>query len=196
MPMFKLLKYSKWSCFYPLGRKLAIILLLLLLGISKCPAQSKGIETAGDVLLFTLPTLALGSTIIKDDRVGTRQFTKGFFINQGVTLGLKFATDKNRPYDNGTRAFPSGHTSTTFQAASFVQRRYGWKYGLPMYALAGFTGYSRVNAQRHDTWDVLAGAVIGIGSTYLFTTPYQQEHMALTFRGGKGEFLLGFQFQF
>lgn len=166
------------------------------LGVAPGTAQSKAVENTGDVLLFTLPAFALGSTIFKEDRVGRTQFTKGFLLNQGITIGLKYATDKNRPFDNGQRAFPSGHTSTTFQAASFLQRRYGWKYGLPAYALASFTGYSRVNAQKHDTWDVLAGAIIGIGSSYLFTKPYQQEHMALTFHGGKGQFMLGFNYQF
>ncbi len=96
----------------------------------------------------------------------------------------------------GTVPFPSGHTSTTFQSASFIQRRYGWKYGIPAYALAAFTGYSRINAQKHDGWDVLAGAVVGIGSSYLFTTPYQKEHMELTLSSWQNQRLLGFTYKF
>ncbi len=100
------------------------------------------------------------------------------------------------PFGNGERAFPSGHTSTAFQSASFIQKRYGWEYGIPAYALAGFTGYSRLNAQKHDGWDVLAGAVVGIGSTYLFTTPYQREHFELSFKSGDGDYLIGIIYKY
>jgi membrane-associated phospholipid phosphatase len=159
-------------------------------------AQNKTVETAGDVLLYAMPAAALGSTIIIGDGKGTWQFAKGFILNQAVTIGLKYAINKPRPYDNGDRSFPSGHTSTTFQSAAFVQRRYGWKYGIPAYLLAGFTGYSRIDAQMHDGWDVLAGAIIGIGSSYLFTTPYEKEHMELTFNSWDGNYLLGFNYKF
>ncbi|MBK5209758.1 MAG: hypothetical protein JJE44_09685 [Flavobacteriaceae bacterium] len=49
---------------------------------------------------------------------------------------------------------------------------------------------------RHDIWDVLAGATVGVGSSYLFTTPYQKEHMTLTFSNKKGDFLLGMVYKF
>lgn len=130
------------------------------------------------------------------DYKGTWQFTKGFLFNQGVTLVLKEALNKPRPFNNGDNAFPSGHTSTTFQSAAFVQKRYGWKYGIPAYLLAGFTGYSRINAQKHDGWDVLAGAVVGIGSAYLFTTPYQKKHMSLTFLSSYRGYVVGFKYEF
>jgi len=173
-----------------------LVLTLCFLVIEKAAAQSKTIESAGDVLLFTLPVTALTSSLIAKDYKGTWQFAKGFALNQAVTTGLKYATDKKRPFNNGDRAFPSGHTSTTFQSAAFIQKRYGWKYGIPAYALAGFTGYSRINAQKHDGWDVLAGAAIGIGSAYLFTTPYQKEHMELTFSSWEDNHALGFKYKF
>ncbi len=169
---------------------------LLCVGGPDIRAQSEAIETAGDVLLFAMPASALGSSLIIGDTRGTWQFTKGFLLNQGVTFALKAALNKPRPFDNGDNAFPSGHTSTTFQAASFIQRRYGWAYGIPAYALAGFTGFSRLNAQKHDGWDILAGAALGIGSTYLFTTPYQRERMDLSFSGGKGQYVIGFRYKF
>lgn len=159
-------------------------------------AQSKSVETTGDVLLFSLPATALTSSLIISDFKGTWQFTKGAVLNQAVTLSLKYATNKKRPYENGDRAFPSGHTSTTFQSAAFIQKRYGWQYGIPAYVLAGFTGYSRINAQKHDGWDVLVGAVVGIGSAYLFTTPYQREHMQLTYTSDNDNYLLGVTYKF
>ena len=173
-----------------------IVLVFLLFATGKSLAQSKAIETAGDVLLFTLPATALTGSLIGKDYRGTWQFTKGALLNQAVTIGLKYSLNKNRPYSNGDRAFPSGHTSTTFQSAAFIQRRYGWKFGVPAYVLAVFTGYSRLNAQKHDGWDVLAGAVIGIGSAYLFTTAYQKEHMELSFASDSDSFALGFIYKF
>ena len=158
--------------------------------------NSEAIERTGDVLLYTLPASALVTTFILKDDKGTWQFATSFFTNAAVTVAVKYALNKPRPFDGGGQAFPSGHTSITFQAASFVHRRYGFKYSIPGYLLAGFTGYSRINATRHDGWDVLAGAVVGIGSTWLFTTPYQQEHMELTFRSSEDQYLLGFVYKF
>ena len=169
---------------------------LLLLSTTSSQSQSRAIETAGDAMLFTLPATALTTSLIIRDYNGTWQFTKGAILNQAVTLGLKYGINKSRPNNNGERAFPSGHTSTTFQSAAYIQKRYGWKFGIPAYALAGFTGYSRMNAQMHDGWDVLAGALIGIGSSYLFTTPYQKEHMHLTFSSDSESIAIGFKYKF
>lgn len=159
-------------------------------------AQNKAIQTSGDVLLFALPATALAGSLLIGDNKGTWQFTKGALLNQALTIGIKYGVNKERPFNNGDRAFPSGHTSTTFQSAAFIQKRYGWAYGIPAYALAGFTGFSRLNAQVHDGWDVLAGAAIGIGSAYLFTTPYQQEHLQLTFSSWDRNYALGLVYKF
>ena len=176
-------------------KKLIIISFLLLLSHSSF-SQNKTLETSGDVLLLAMPLAAISTTIIIGDIEGTWQFTKGLAVNTALTVGLKLIIDKQRPNMESNDAFPSGHTSTTFQSAAFIQKRYGWKYGIPSYLLAGFTGYTRIDADKHDIYDVLAGAVIGVGSSYLFTTPYQQEHMEITFSGGKGNYLVGFKYKF
>jgi membrane-associated phospholipid phosphatase len=54
-----------------------------------------------------------------------------------------------------------------------MRKRYGWIYGIPAYVAASFVGYSRVEEKAHYAHDVLAGAAIGILSSYLFTTPYK-----------------------
>jgi membrane-associated phospholipid phosphatase len=159
-------------------------------------SQNKTLETSGDILLFAMPAVALGSTIIIGDKKGTWQFTKGFLLNEAITLSLKGIISRERPNMKNNNSFPSGHTSTTFQSASFIQKRYGWKYGIPAYVLAVITGYSRSNSNQHDATDVLAGAVIGIGSAYLFTTPYQKEHLELSFGSNHGSYLIGFRFKF
>lgn len=132
-------------------------------------------KTAGDILVVTLPSLALGSTFLwKDGQKGTAQFTKSFLSTVALTYGLKLAIKKERPNGESFNSFPSGHTSIAFTSAGFLQKRYGWKIGIPAYALASYVGYSRIKANKHDTWDVLAGAAIGVGISYLFTKPYDK----------------------
>jgi membrane-associated phospholipid phosphatase len=58
-----------------------------------------------------------------------------------------------------------------------MRKRYGWEYGIPAYVAATFVAYSRVESKQHYTHDVIAGAAIGIGSSYLFTRPYKGWHL-------------------
>ena len=179
-----------------IGHRNLMLMGLLLVIANQLQAQSPVLESSGDVLLFAMPAVALGGSIAAKDYRGTWQFSKGFLLNQGLTIILKRALNKPRPFDNGDNAFPSGHTSTTFQSAAFIQRRYGWKYGIPAYVLASYTGYTRINAQRHDGWDILGGMLVGVGSAYLFTTPFQEEHLELAFASEKGYYSIGIKYTF
>ncbi|WP_457610879.1 phosphatase PAP2 family protein [Lutibacter sp.] len=174
------------------------VLIIIVLSFTNIISQNKNIEIAGDVFLIALPLSAFTATIINNDKIGRKQFYKGFAVNLATTAILKFTINKSRPDGSDLNSFPSGHTSVTFQSAAFLQKRYGLKYGIPAYIIASFTGYSRINSNKHDLWDVFAGAIIGIGSSYLFTTPYQKKHMELTFRSGKGRrnYLIGFNYTF
>jgi membrane-associated phospholipid phosphatase len=58
-----------------------------------------------------------------------------------------------------------------------MRKRYGWEYGIPAYAAASFVAYSRVEAREHYPHDVIAGAAIGIVSSYIFTRPYKGWHV-------------------
>jgi len=78
-----------------------------------------------------------------------------------LTVVLKQATGRTRPEGSGP-SFPSGHTSTAFASASVLQRRFGWKVGLPAYAVASYVAASRVGMKRHYLSDVAFGATIGI----------------------------------
>lgn len=173
-----------------------VFFFLLLINPNPLYAQNKTIKTTGDIILIALPTTTLVSTFIIGDKKGSWQFTKSLLLTEAVTYGLKYSVNKQRPDMSNFNSFPSGHTSTTFQSASFIHLRYGFKYSIPAYALAGFTAYSRIEAKKHDGWDILAGALIGVGSSYLFTTEYQKEHMELTFNSQKNNYLLGFTYKF
>lgn len=154
------------------------------------------VQRVGDVILIALPLATFGTTLIKGDNQGAWQFTKGFLLTEAVTFGLKFGVNKQRPDMSNDNSFPSGHTSTVFHSAGFIHRRYGFKYSIPAYALAGFTAASRIDSKKHDILDVIAGTAIGLGSNLLFTTEYQQEHMELTYNNFEGNHLIGFTYKF
>ena len=130
-------------------------------------------EKTGDILATVIPVTALGTTFYLNDTEGRNQFYKSFFTNLGVTYGLKKLTDKKRPDGSDNDSFPSLHTSTAFQGAEFIRKRYHWKYALPMYMGAIFVGYSRIDADKHYTEDVMAGAAIGFVISYCFTTQFK-----------------------
>ncbi len=136
------------------------------------PAQaSDGLRTAGDVLQIALPAAAAGMTLAYRDAPGALQFAESAGVTLAVTYGLKYTVVESRP-DGGAHSFPSGHTSISFCSAEFMRKRYGWEYGVPAYALASFVGYTRVESGQHHPQDVVAGAAIGILSSYIFTRPY------------------------
>ena len=194
------------SHFSALGRLFRAILLILSFNLifllpytsqsQVIPKNSQTVESSGDIILFALPTTALASSILLKDYQGTWQFTKGFLLNQAVTLGLKYAINKDRPFKSGHYAFPSGHTSITFQAASFIHLRYGLGYGIPAYMLAGWTGYSRINATRHDGYDVLAGIVVGVGSSLLFTSPWKEKNINLSVHSDPNEWTIKITYRY
>lgn len=138
-------------------------------------------------------------TLLKKDYQGTKKLAFSYGTTLALTYTLKYAVDKQRPEGRYRfDSFPSGHTSSGFSGASFFQRRYGWKYGWPAYFLAAIVGVSRMEGPDgyHDIIDVLAGAAIGIGSTYLFTKPFQKEKMDLGLSAGKDMYVISFRYKF
>jgi len=152
------------------------LLFVLTIFVSVAHAQDKSnTEKAGDIIQILIPATAYATTFILDDNEGQKQFYKSFFTNLGVTYALKYAVNKPRQENNGNYSFPSGHTSASFQGATFIHKRYGFKYSIPAYIGASFVGWSRVEGEsdKHDFTDVAAGALIGVLSSYYFTSPYK-----------------------
>ncbi|MEK9657715.1 MAG: phosphatase PAP2 family protein [bacterium] len=149
---------------------LTLFLLLFFFSISHTLySKSKtNIELIGDILQIATPIATLALTYQRDDSEGRRSFLKGFTTNFILTHMLKRLIDKRRP-DGGYYSFPSGHTSATFQSATFIHRRYGLNDAYLAYLSAIFVGYSRVYAKKHYVSDVVAGASLGSISTIYFT---------------------------
>ena len=131
-------------------------------------------QKAGDILELAIPLISFGSSLaFEKDYKGGIQFAKSFTAAALATIALKKIAHERRPNGECCDSFPSGHTTITFMSASFIQQRYGWKYAIPAYVAASYVGYTRVHSNQHYTRDVVAGAAVGILSSYLLTTHYK-----------------------
>ena len=87
-------------------------------------------------------------------------------VNAIFTRGLKLLP-RPRPYQESATptkgSFPSGHTSAAFATATVIQRKWGWRAGVPAYAVAAFVGATRLQ-HVHYLSDVTFGAALGIAS--------------------------------
>lgn len=126
----------------------------------------------GDILQVLLPLSAYSATAIHQDLHGAWEFTEAFSTSLASSTALKYTVDRERP-NGSVRSFPSGHTTSAFSAATFLQKRYGVWYGIPAFGLATLTGYSRVKSHQHWTSDVVAGAALGVATNLYFTDRYR-----------------------
>lgn len=159
-----------------MNMKIGLAILLAFCFVLPLAAQRKAVETSGDVLVFVTPIAGLATTLILKDYKGLKQAAFSGATALATTYALKYIVRKERPDKSDRLSFPSAHTMVSFTGAAFIQRRYGWKYGVPAYVLSTYVAWSRVYAKKHDCWDVLAGAAIGVGSAYIFTHPFARKH--------------------
>ncbi len=153
--------------------KKLLIILLFLRSLLFATSQQDTIEQIGTYVQILIPLSAWSTTLITDDTEGQIDFYKSFGATFVTTHILKNTVKRRRPDGSDTKSFPSGHTSASFQGASFIHFRYGFKYAILPYLGAAFVGYSRVQADKHYVGDVIAGAVIGAGFAWFFTKPYK-----------------------
>ncbi|MDE6272960.1 MAG: phosphatase PAP2 family protein [Muribaculaceae bacterium] len=136
----------------------------------------KGIGVSTDVLALALPAGAIIATAINGDWEGMTQIGFTALVAGGTNLLLKYTVRELRPDYSNYHSFPSLHSTAAFASAAYLQRRYGWKFGGPAYAVATYVAVGRVMAKKHHWWDCVVGAAIGAGSAYLFTTPWAKKH--------------------
>jgi membrane-associated phospholipid phosphatase len=130
--------------------------------------ERSALELYGDVFQVLIPLYAFGLTLYKGDGEGTAMFLKSYGLTMGTTYLLKVTINAERP-EGGGQSFPSGHASSAFAGAWFLQKRYGPLQGIPALLLAGLVGYSRVEAKKHWTVDVLGSAILSVGITFAIT---------------------------
>jgi hypothetical protein len=130
-----------------------------------------GSETLGDVgdARYQVPVLlAIYGVSVRRDDQELHEFStaliSAYTINGLSTLAIKGIANTGRPSDawnGGQFGFPSFHASSSFTIASVVDEYYGYKAGLPAYALAGLISWSRIDQRDHDLSDVVFGAALG-----------------------------------
>jgi membrane-associated phospholipid phosphatase len=148
--------------------KAALIVTLSLLCAAPAHATDY-FETAGDIGQYAVPAAALGIALWQKDWTGCFQFAASYAATLAVSYGLKYTVKETRPNGLDDRSFPSGHTSSAFCGAAFLDIRYGPAYGIPAYGAASLVGWSRIESNMHYPLDVVAGAVIGIAGNLVFT---------------------------
>ena len=143
--------------------------------------------------MLALPVSAYLLTLNKQDKQGAWSLTKSLGLAATTTLALNSIIDKDAPNGNSYHAFPSGHATVAFSSAAFIQRRYGWRPGIPAYLAAAYVGWLRVATDDHDSADIAAGTAVGIISSYLLTQPFDDDVRVSAWSDGKSA---GLQIQF
>lgn len=146
--------------------------------------EQRHVQTAGSVLQVGIPLGALALTWMLEPQAqvagnagrtplllmgGSPRHDLLLAVGRAwaATAALKYSIDETRP-DGEPRSFPSGHASIAFTGAEFIRKEYGWRWAAPAYIAAGFVGWSRVEAKKHYTHDVVAGAVLGVLANHDF----------------------------
>jgi membrane-associated phospholipid phosphatase len=92
-------------------------------------------------------------------------------FEQVVTEVLKRTTHVERPDGSNDMSFPSGHAAQAFSSATYVHRRYGFSDAWPLYVMATYVGYTRVQSNRHSWVDVAGAAGIAALSSWWLVEP-------------------------
>ena len=94
-------------------------------------------------------------------RAATYDMAQAFIVNSTYTEIFKRAVGRERPDLSDNKSFPSGHTSNAFALATVANAHFGAKVGIPAYLAAGAIGFARIDNNRHNLSDVVAGATLG-----------------------------------
>lgn len=141
----------------------------------------RGITNSAAPVAIGTPIVLYGIGILTKDSVTT---SKSYYIGLTVltatvlSTALKYSINRPRPFETypdiekltsgGSPSFPSGHTSDAFALATSLTIAYPkWYVIAPSYAWAGAVGYSRMELGVHYPSDVLAGALVGVGSAFV-----------------------------
>ena len=133
------------------------------------------VKKSTDVLCLAPDATGLCLAIAKHDSQGIKQLALSTATCLAVNYGLELCIRKDRPDGTGHHAFPSTHTAVATNGTTFLWKRYGWQWGVPAAVVSSYVAWGRVHTDRHDWWDVLGGAAIGVGSAFIFTRPFMQD---------------------
>lgn len=98
-----------------------------------------------------------------------RDVVRAQMLSQAMVQAVKFTVRRERPDASNRMSFPSGHSASAFATATVLHRHYGWKAGVPAYALGSYVALARMAWNRHHATDVVMGAGFGIASARTVT---------------------------
>ncbi len=101
-------------------------------------------------------------------------------VSGSITTAVKLAVRRERPDATSRLSFPSGHTSGAFATATVIQRRYGWRAGVPAHVVAAWVAASRLNENKHYLSDVTFGAAVGIAAGRAVTVGRGSKQVTIT----------------
>ena len=114
-------------------------------------------------------------------------------VSSAITWGLKYSINRQRPQSaypgeitaastGGSPSFPSGHTSQAFATATALSIAFPkWYVVVPAMGWAATVAYSRMYLGVHYPSDVVAGALVGMGSAWITNKAnewIQKRHLA------------------
>ena len=108
-----------------------------------------------------------------------RDIVRAQILSQSMVQALKFTVQRERPDGSNNMSFPSGHTSSMFATATVLHRYYGWKVGVPAYALGSYISLARMSWNRHHATDVVMGAGFGIASARTVTMQMAKQQFSV-----------------
>jgi membrane-associated phospholipid phosphatase len=167
----------------------AVFAVVATVGVAAAPAAAvtnSQWDDAGTVVTLGLVAGGYGVSVIKDDWRGAESLTFGLVGSGATTEVLKHLIHEDRPDGSGDDSFPSGHATIAFASAGYIQARYGWRMGLPATVAAAFVGFTRIEADKHYWYDVVAGAAIGEVWAWVLTKPLNDNIEVVPWGGTKG----------
>lgn len=137
--------------------------------------------------------------ISKDSYKNIFVFRKSLIYTYIFTEYVKSIVKRTRPDGEDNRSFFSGHTSTTFAAATYLWHELDDFYDnwnvtqnnstlksvfkistlSALYGWAGFVGYSRIKDDKHYLSDVIVGAAVGTLISHFVYKIYNKENLGL-----------------
>jgi hypothetical protein len=110
---------------------------------------------------------------------------RGQVLTGLVTQGLKVVVGRSRP-SGGNYSFPSGHSSAAFTSAAILHGHFGWRIGVPVYAISGFIAWARFRDNSHWVSDVVFGSAIGIAVGHTVVADHQRRSWTVVPTATKG----------
>jgi membrane-associated phospholipid phosphatase len=162
----------------------ADIILLRKINVQRNPILDPAFRFVSNTVMplsFAVPCGLAGAGLYNHDPVLVNQAMvagASLILANALSAGLKYGIHRKRPFvtyediQKETRAgpysFPSGHTTSAFATATSLCLAFPkWYVIAPSCVWAGLVAYSRMHLGVHYPSDVLAGILLGVGSSLL-----------------------------